>query len=383
MAPIRIAFLNLQAGSHGEYGALLAAAVGAQDGVEVLAIVPEQLLKASARAKRSLAQVQCRTVPLAGNPVRKLMSLRKVWNILKDFKPDIIHEPVGSGVSAILPLRPFLPGLAPLVVTEHNPEVHPGMKGWHHGPARSVTRRTAALIHVHGPQAHADMLRLGVPAERLALIRHGAFDEYGAEALTYDRTGSKQILIFGSQRPNKGFDMLPEIFNEVRAAHPDATMIITGKRTRNVEGELAQAMGLALDRLAETPGCNVMDARVSESEVPQLFGECGVCLLPYRSATQSGVAMIAMATGAPLVATAVGDIPDIVDDGRTGLLAPPDAEALAAKVIEVFDDPASARARAEAALLFTREECAWPIIGEKMVQAYANLIETGSAARRG
>lgn len=381
MAPIRVAFLNLQSGSHGEYGALLAAAVGAQEGVEVLAIAPEQLLTASPRAKQSLEQVQCRTVPLAGSSAQKLLSLRKVWKILKSFKPDIIHEPVGSGVSAILPLRPFLPKLAPLVVTEHNPEVHPGMKGRHHGIARNLTRKTATLIHVHGPQAQTDMLRLGVPPERLALIRHGAFDEYGAEALTYDRSGSKQILIFGSQRPNKGFDMLPEIFEKVRAAHPDATMVITGKRNHNVEGEMAQAMGHALDRLSRTPGCNVLDARVAESEVPQLFGECGVCLLPYRSATQSGVAMIAMATGAPLVATAVGDIPDIVDDGRTGLLTSAAPDALATKVIEVFDDPAAARTRAEAALVFTREECAWPVIGAKMAAAYENLLGRNQAAK--
>ncbi|NVK56126.1 MAG: glycosyltransferase family 4 protein [Alteromonadaceae bacterium] len=377
MAPIRVAFLNLQSGSHGEYGALLAAAVGAQEGVEVLVIAPEKLLKASDRARTSLETVQCRTVPMDGSVVTTAKSLRRVWKMLKAFKPDIIHEPVGSGVSAILPLRPFLPRLAPLVVTEHNPEPHPGVKGRHHGIARSITRKTAALIHVHGPQAHADMVRLGVPADRLALIRHGAFDEYGAEARTYDRTGSRQILIFGTQRPNKGFDMLPEIFDKVRAAHPDATMVITGKRSRKMDGEMAAEMIRALDRLAETPGCNVMDARVEEEEVPRLFGECGVCLLPYRSATQSGVAMIAMATGAPLVATSVGDIPDIVDDGRTGLLAPPDPDALAARVIEVFNDPAKTRARADAALAFTREECAWPVIGAKMAAAYRNLIGAG------
>ncbi len=375
MAPIRIAFLNLNAGPHGEYGALLAAAVAAQEGVEVLTIIPDRLA-ASPRAMESLSGTRVEVVTLSGGTLSRMKGLRKAWKILKDFRPDIIHEPVGSGIATILPLRPFLPRLAPLVVTEHNPVAHPGMKGRHHRPARALTRRTATRIHVHGPKAKSEMNELGVTDDQLLLIRHGAFDEYGEAARGFSRAGSKQILIFGSLRPNKGIDMLPEIFRRVRAVHPDATLLVTGRRGA-FESSAGIEMNKALDELGETPGCTVTDALVPESDIPRLFGECGVCLLPYHTATQSGVAMIAMSTGAPLVTTAVGDLPDIVEDGRTGLLSPPEPGAIADKLIDVFNDPDKARERAEAALVFTREECAWPVIGAKMADAYRDLLGRG------
>jgi len=372
----KVAFLNLNDGPHGEYGALLAAAVAQQSDAEVLVIVPESLLK-GARAGAHLEGIATHAIRFDGK-MNKVKSLIEAWRILRAFRPDVIHDPVGSGIGAMLPLRPFLPGLAPLVVTEHNPVVHPGLSGRHHGPARALTRRTAALIHVHGPQAYAEMRGFGVPEDRLVIIRHGAFDEYGAAARGVDRGGSKQILIFGGLRPNKGIDMLPEIFAKVRAHHPDATLLVTGERLKRIDSAMAEAMDKALDKLAAMEGCTLSNARVPEEDIARLFGSCGLCLLPYHTATQSGVAMIAMTTGAPLVATRVGDLPDVIEHGRTGLLAEPNAEAIADEIIRAFDDPEATNARAEAALGFAAEECAWPVIGRQMVAAYTRLLSKGS-----
>lgn len=369
---VRVAFVNLNAGPHGEYGALLAAAVAGQDGVDVLSIIPDSLA-ASERARTSLGKSGVRAVR-TGGALGPLRSALRTLAILRRFRPDIIHEPVGSGIPTILPLRPFMPLIAPVIVTEHNPTRHPGVKGWHHGIARALTRWTASRIHVHGPKAFAEMKELGYPEDRLVKIRHGAFDEYGPAAAQFPRSHPKQILVFGALRPNKGIDMLPQIMRLVQAAHPDATLLITGKRPTHLEAGQGQAMIAALDELANMPGCTVLDARVPESDIPRLFGQCGICLLPYHTATQSGVAMVAMATRAPLVATRVGDIPDIIDDGQTGLLANPDPGSIARCIIAALDDPASTQERAEAAARFAQEECAWPVIGRQMVAAYRDML---------
>ncbi|MFM8409025.1 MAG: glycosyltransferase, partial [Alphaproteobacteria bacterium] len=61
-----------------------------------------------------------------------------------------------------------------------------------------------------------------------------------------------------------------------------------------------------------------------------LFAASDVVVLPYRDGTQSGVVPLAWAHGRPVVTTAVGGLPEAVDDGATGLLVPPgDARALA------------------------------------------------------
>lgn len=378
--PHRIAFLNLNAGPHGDYGALLAAAVARQPQAEVLVIVPVGLMQGR-RAAAHLAGVATAVVT-PGEGLGRLAGLHAVWRLLRDFRPDLIHDPVGSGIPALLPLRPFLPLLAPVVVTEHNPVLHPGVAGWHHGPARAITRKTAGLIHVHGPQAFADMRGRGVPQDRLVQIRHGAFDEYGTAARGFDRGGSRQILVFGELRPNKGIDLLPEVFSRVRAVYPDATLLVAGAFPPNLDPQSGGLVAAALARLSETEGCTVLNARVPETDIPRLFGECGLCLLPYRSATQSGVAMIAMTTGAPLVATRAGDLPDIIDHDRTGLLANPDAPSIAAQVIRAFAQPAETRTRADRALRFAADECHWDVIGAQMVRAYARLLQSRPRPRR-
>lgn len=374
MRPTRVAFLNLHAGAHGEYGALLAAAVAdGGENFEVMSIVPGALA-ASDRAAVSLRKTRVETVRLERGP-RRFAALWRTLRLLRAFRPDIIHDPVGSGAGEILILRPILPWLAPLIVTEHNPVVHPGMAGWHHGIARALTRRGAGCIHVHGPKARAEMRALGVADERLVTVRHGAFDEYGDAVHGFRRAsaGRPRILVFGALRPNKGIDMLPDIFRRVRAQFPGAILQIRGKRPRALDPAQGAALEAALTELAGMPGVELDRAHVAEADIPRLFGECTVCLLPYRSATQSGVAMIAMATETPVVATRVGDIPDIIEDGYTGLLADPTPEAIAARLVEALEDRDATEARAREAARFAREECAWPVIGAQMRAVYDDL----------
>ena len=61
-------------------------------------------------------------------------------------------------------------------------------------------------------------------------------------------------------------------------------------------------------------------------------------VLPYRTATQSAVLQSAFGLETPVITTAVGGLPDVVDHGQTGLLVPPeDPAALAEAIIQFFD----------------------------------------------
>ncbi len=373
MNKLRVAYLNLNSGPHGEYGVSLASAVAAQPNVEVLLIAPKKVMQ-TLGTDVCLNQLNKQIVEIDGL-ARKAPGLFHTWRALREFKPAIIHDPVGSGTATTLPLRPFLPLIAPVVVTEHNPDVHSGMSGWHHGFARSVSRHFTNLFHVHGPKAYSDMCAKGVSSKRLVTVRLGAFDAYGEAAQKFQRGHSKQILVFGELRPNKGIDMLPEIFTLVRKFHPDATMLVAGKRYNNIDKQMGASMDRALHELSHTEGCTVLNARIPDEKVPELFGKCGVCLLPYHSATQSAVATIAMTTKAPIVATNVGDLPDVIEDGKTGMLSSPESSAIADKIIEMFDKPELSRKLANSASKFASEECAWPVIGDRLVSAYHSMLK--------
>ena len=76
---------------------------------------------------------------------------------------------------------------------------------------------------------------------------------------------------------------------------------------------------------------------IPDKEVEKFFAACDLVVLPYVSATQSGIAQIAYGFEKPVLATNVGGLPDVVLDGKTGrLVAPGNPAALAEAVVDFF-----------------------------------------------
>ena len=71
------------------------------------------------------------------------------------------------------------------------------------------------------------------------------------------------------------------------------------------------------------------DRFIPDEEVRYYFSAADCLVLPYRSATQSGVTQIAYNFSLPMIVTDVGGLPEIVPDGRTGLVCAPTAEGIA------------------------------------------------------
>ena len=84
---------------------------------------------------------------------------------------------------------------------------------------------------------------------------------------------------------------------------------------------------------------------IRATECDELFRQASIVVLPYIEATQSGVIPLAYSYAKPVVATRVGALAEVVDDGKTGRLVPPaDSESLAAAIVELLRDPVSAAA---------------------------------------
>ena len=143
----------------------------------------------------------------------------------------------------------------------------------------------------------------------------------------------RTMLFFGYVRPYKGVHNLLDAFAKV-SARLNATLVIVGEFY-----EPSRPYVEHIERLELGQAVRLVDRYVSDEDVGLYFSAADVVILPYVSATQSGVVQIAFAFDTPVISTAVGGIPEVVKDGVNGLLVPPsDPEALAAAIVRFFEE---------------------------------------------
>ena len=129
-------------------------------------------------------------------------------------------------------------------------------------------------------------------------------------------TDEKVVLFFGYIKQYKGLDLLLKSFPELFAKIPNTRLLIVGE----VYGEAKQYYDL-IDELKIKDKVTFVREFVPNEEVEKYFLAADVLALPYKQATQSGVAQIAFSFGKGVVVTPVGGLPEIVQEGKTGIVS--------------------------------------------------------------
>jgi glycosyltransferase involved in cell wall biosynthesis len=174
--------------------------------------------------------------------------------------------------------------------------------------------------------------------------------------------GQRVVLGLGRLVEKKGFAYLVEAFAQVR----DGVLVIAG------DGPQRTALAKPWVRLA---------GPVSWREVPDLMAMADIVVVPSvrdRSGNQDGmptVALEAMAAGKPVVASRLGGLPLVVEDGKTGLLVPPgDAHALAEAIQGLLDAPEVAAAMGGAGREQVERELNWENVARRYVEVYQAVL---------
>lgn len=149
------------------------------------------------------------------------------------------------------------------------------------------------------------------------------------------------VLFFGLVRRYKGLMDLLEAMSIVTT--PNVTCLVVGEFYEKRSKYEAKVRELGL-----TGRIRIIDSYIPNEDVELYFSAADVVVLPYRSATQSGIVQIAFRFARPVIATTVGGLPESVDDERTGLLVPPQNPiALANAIDRYFSESLEPRFRAE------------------------------------
>lgn len=121
------------------------------------------------------------------------------------------------------------------------------------------------------------------------------------------------LLFFGFVREYKGLKYLLQAMPEIKKAIPDVQLWVVGDFGSDKE----EYLKLIADEKIENQVI-VVEGYVEDREVEKYFAASDLIVLPYISATQSGIVQIAYGFEKPVVVTNVGGLPDVVDDGETG-----------------------------------------------------------------
>lgn len=221
---------------------------------------------------------------------------------------------------------------------------------------------TPCLWHVHSAPRGASMRLLGpvlaAASGRLLLVSQAAADYWklpqwmlGSSTIVHNglelptmpgvRASSEPgtLLVAGSLSAVKGQDILLRAMPEILRRCPGARCLVAGKDWGD---------GRFASQLEKLVGDNGLHATVEflgqRQDIPELIERSACVIVPSRMETFGMVALEAMAQSRPVIASRTGGLPEIVEDGRTGLLvAPDDPQALAHAVIRVLEDPEFAR----------------------------------------
>lgn len=308
-------------------------------------------------------------------PGKDLGAYPKVWRLLRQISPDIVHTRNLPALDMLLPAR--IAGVRCLIHGEHGLDMLE-MHGQHSRYNR--LRKLSRLLVSRYIAVSADLAKwlhseIGIPNERIELVYNGVDTDLfrpgppsNALPQGFSRAGGLIIGTLGRLEPVKDQLTLAKAFCQALTHRPDlkerARLVIVGDGV--LRPQIEQVLrSSGMDKLAWLPGFR--------EDAAELYRSLNLFVLPSRREGISNTLLEAMASGLPVIATAVGGTPEILVNNVTGTLIPPDdVERMSAAIIHYADNPALMVEHGNAGRLRVVENFSL----EQMVQSYARIYES-------
>jgi glycosyltransferase involved in cell wall biosynthesis len=309
-------------------------------------------------------------------PGRAGSALRRAAK-LAEHVPDMLRYRALAGAAAdvvhfqwldVQWLDSWLLPRAPVVLTAHDllpREPRPGQTA----AQRRLYGAVDAVV-VHSEYGRRRLVEgLGVPAEHVHVIPHGAFTHLAQRREELPLPSELRsvegpvVMFFGLLRPYKGLEVLLEAWRGVSGAE----LWIVGMPR------------MALEPLRALAGDSVrfVPRFVSDAELPAFFRRADVVALPYvrtERFDQSGVLATALAFGKAMIVSDIGGVGEVAAAGAARLVAPGDPAALSEALRELLDDPAARAALMAGARQAAAGPFSWDEAARRTVALYRSLL---------
>jgi glycosyltransferase involved in cell wall biosynthesis len=308
---------------------------------------------------------------------REVVRFRRLAGELRAKPPQVLHaHKFGSNVWGTLFGRAFR---VPVVIAHEQTWSYEGNPLRKLLDGRVIGRLASAFVAVSTADAERMVALEGVPAEKVVMIPNAYIPSWRAPAAGWSLRGelglptsAELIGTAAMLRPQKAQYVLVDGFARLASSRADAHLVIAG------EGECREALEAQIRRLGLDGRVHLLGHR---DDTDAILSELDVAAL---SSDYEGTPLFAFecfARGTPLVATRVGGLVDIVDDGVDGRLVPRrDPEALAEALAALLRDPEQRRALATAAER-RLESFRMPQIAARFADLYERLLADAKPAR--
>ncbi|HEV3061547.1 MAG TPA: glycosyltransferase family 4 protein [Vicinamibacterales bacterium] len=236
----------------------------------------------------------------------------------------------------------------------------------------AMQRAAYSFAHkvVANSHAAADrLIRERVPAHRVAIVPNG-LDTAPVRPVSAT-AARRKVVVVANLRPEKGHDVLIDAAADILRRFPDARFDVVGG------GPLLDPL---IARARQRSVLNAFAFRGHCDDVRARLDAADIFVLPSRSEAFPNAVLEAMAAGLPIVASAVGGMCELIQDGETGLLVPPDnPSVLAAQICRLMESPDAGTALGAAA----RRHAVGRYSFERMVAAFEQIYVSELTRRSG
>lgn len=218
-----------------------------------------------------------------------------------------------------------------------------------------------------------DLKRLSPKALNITLF-HPIYGHFGekmpreeAEKVLGLKPGMRNLLFFGLIRDYKGLDILLDAFGKLDSGYQ---LIVAGEPY----GSFVKYRNI-IDRSPAKDRIRLFTRYIKDSEVKVFFSASDLAVLPYRSATQSGISAIAYHFEVPMVVTDVGGLRQSIGDCGTGLVAPKaDADCVVREIRTYFSD-ANLKTLCVNSIRAEKDRLSWRTFSKRLLEFSDNLYK--------